>query len=71
MSTKHLLDPSLLPLLELAPPFEFSLDNLQRFRDRGLAAAVLGDAAAHGVKEGSGYDPWRGFRCAMSAVSAR
>jgi len=50
MSTKHLLDPSLLPLLELAPPFEFSLDNLQRFRDRGLAAAVLGDAAAHGVK---------------------
>jgi acetyl esterase/lipase len=50
MSTKHLLDPSLLPLLDFAPPFQFSLENLQRFRDRGLAAAVLGDAKAQGVK---------------------
>jgi hypothetical protein len=58
MSTKHLLDPSLLPLLDFAPPFQFSLENLQRFRDRGLAAAVLGDAKAQGCKKRGHYHPW-------------
>lgn len=49
MSTRHLLDPSLHPLLDLVPSFQFSLENLQRFRNRGRAA-VLGDARAQGVK---------------------
>jgi len=40
-------------LLELAPAFHFSLDNLQQFRGRGLAAAVLGDSEAHGVRRES------------------
>ncbi len=50
MSTKHLLDPSLMPLLDLAPAFEFSLENLQGFRDRGRAGTALSDSEAHGVK---------------------
>ena len=49
MSTKHLLNPELLPLLEAIPPFQFRHDNIERFRSAGLGATSLGDALASGV----------------------
>ena len=49
MSTKHLLNPELLPLLDAIPPFQFTRDNIERFRSAGLGATSLGDAFASGV----------------------
>mgnify|MGYP001361249336 CR=1 FL=1 len=49
MSTRHLLNPELLPLLDAIPPFQFTRDNIERFRSAGLGATSLGDAFASGV----------------------
>jgi acetyl esterase/lipase len=50
MNTKHLLHRELHPILEAVPPFQFRLDNLERFRSARATAAVLGDADAAGVR---------------------
>ena len=49
MSTRHLLNPELMPLLDAIPPFQFTRDNIERFRSAGLGATSLGDAFASGV----------------------
>lgn len=49
MSTKHLLEPELLPLLDAFPPFDFSDDNLPQIRAGFIGTAELGDADAAGV----------------------
>lgn len=43
------MDPELLPLLELIPPFTVSAENLDHFRDPRAGTAELGDATAYGV----------------------
>ncbi len=51
MSTKHLLDPQLYPLIEIFPPdFIFTADVLPGFREQQQAALVMGDAQAAGVE---------------------
>lgn len=50
MSTKHLLDPSLQPIVELAPVFKFTPENLPSFRSQRQLATLLGDAQAKGVQ---------------------
>ena len=46
MTTKHLLDPELHPLLELVPAFELDDEQLPLIRDNPGMAVELGDAAA-------------------------
>ena len=50
MSTKHLLDAELLPLVEAFPAFEFTDETMAPVRDMINQQAVLGDAAASGVE---------------------
>ena len=49
MTTKHLLHRELHPIAEAVPAFQFTLDNLDQFRNARLSSAVLGDAEAAGV----------------------
>ena len=49
MTTKHLLDPELHPLLELLPPFELDDEQLHLMRDNPSMAAELGDPEQAGV----------------------
>ena len=49
MTTKHLLDPELHPLLELFPQFEFDDEQLPLLRNNPAMAAALGDPAQAGV----------------------
>ena len=49
MTTKHLLHRELRPIAEAVPAFQFTLDNLDQFRNARLSSAVLGDAEAAGV----------------------
>ena len=49
MTTKHLLDPELHPLLDLLPPFELDDEQLPLLRDNPAMAAEPGDPAAAGV----------------------
>lgn len=49
MTTKHLLDPELYPLLDLLPPFELSDDHLPLFRSNPAMSVELGDPAQVGV----------------------
>ena len=53
MTTEHLLDPELLPILQQMPAFHFTRENLPKFRRAGAAAATLGDAEAAGVQRES------------------
>ena len=53
MSTEHLLDPELLPILQQIPAFNFTRENLDKFRRVGAAATTLGDAEAAGVRRES------------------
>ena len=53
MSTEHLLDPELLPILQQIPAFNFTRENLDKFRRAGAAATTLGDAEAAGVRRES------------------
>jgi acetyl esterase/lipase len=53
MSTEHLLDPELLPILQQMPAFNFTRENLDKFRRAGAAATALGDAEAAGVRRES------------------
>jgi acetyl esterase/lipase len=46
MSTRHLVDPQLLPLLELLPRTEFNLDTLPTIRSSPLPAFIDPDAEA-------------------------
>lgn len=51
MSSKHLLDPQLYPLIEASPPgFAFSEETLPWCREQQSAALVIGDAKAAGVE---------------------
>lgn len=51
MSSKHLLDPELSPLLEFSPPgFTFTDEILPWYREQQSAALVMGDAQAAGVE---------------------
>ena len=50
MTTKHLLHRELRPIAEVVPTFQFTLDNLDQFRNARLSSAVLGDAEAAGVR---------------------
>ncbi|MDE0271735.1 MAG: hypothetical protein OXP11_11075, partial [Gammaproteobacteria bacterium] len=49
MTTKHLLDPELHPLLDLVPPFELDDEQLHLMRENPSMAAELGDPAQAGV----------------------
>ena len=49
MTTKHLLDPELHPLLELMPPFEFSDELLPQLRNNPAMASELGDPVPLGI----------------------
>ena len=49
MTTKHLLDPELHPLLDLLPAFELDDEQLILLRNNPSMAAELGDPAAAGV----------------------
>lgn len=49
MTTKHLLDPELHPLLDLVPPFELDDQQLHLMRDNPSMAAELGDPEQAGV----------------------
>lgn len=66
MSSKHLLDPELYPLMEAFPPgFVFTAEMLPGFREQQSAALVMGDAQASGVerKEVSVQSPDGDVRC--------
>ena len=49
MTTKHLLDPELDPLIELFPPFDLDDEQLALMRDSPALAAEPGDPAEAGV----------------------
>lgn len=49
-STRHLLDPELLPLLDLLPPMEINAAGLPGLRRARDAAITLGDPAEYGVQ---------------------
>ena len=49
MTTKHLLDPELHPLLELVPAFELDDEQLPLIRNNPAMAAELADPAQAGV----------------------
>ena len=53
MTTEHLLDPELRPILQQMPAFHFTRENLTKFRRAGAEAASLGDAEAAGVQRES------------------
>ena len=44
MSTKHLVDPEILPLLEAAPGLDMSLERIAQRREEFNQMVVLGDA---------------------------
>ena len=50
MSTKHLLAPELLPIVDLIPSTDITARNLAKFREQGAANVVMGDAEAAGVR---------------------
>jgi len=50
MSTFHLLDPELHPIVEQVPPYKFTLENLDAHRAQRAAETVLGDPAKFGVR---------------------
>ena len=49
MTTKHLLDAQLHPLLELMPPFELDDELLPQMRNSPAMVTELGDPSEHGV----------------------
>ena len=49
MTTKHLLDEQLHPMLELMPPFELNDELLPRWRNNPAMAAELGDPSEFGI----------------------
>jgi len=55
MTTKHLLDPQLHPLLELIPPFELDDEVLLAVRSNPAMAVVLADPAGAGVSREEVY----------------
>ena len=68
MSSKHLLDPQLHPLIEASPPgFAFSEDILPGYREQQSAALVMGDAEASRVerKEIKASGPDGDVRCLL------
>ena len=50
MSSFHLLDPELHPIVAQVPPYKFTLENLSTHRAQRAAEAVLGDSSRFGVR---------------------
>ena len=68
MSSKHLLDPQLLPSIEAMPIATFTADTIESIRSAMSQTAVLGDAAAQGVSREEVYIPTNGgpdVRCLL------